>query len=191
MNTKWIIVIVIVAILVVGIVLVAMYYGTYNNLVGLEVTVDEKWGDVETVLQRRFDLIPNVVNAAKLYITYEGSILENVTRLRSQWAEAQTTGDENAIVNASSNLDAGISRLIVVVENYPDLKSSDIVQDLITELEGTENRISTERIRYNDSVGDYNRARRSFPANLWASGWGFESRAFFEATSGAENPPSV
>ena len=192
MNSKWIaIAIIIVAILVVGIVLVAMYFGTYNNLVGLEVTVDETWGNVEAVLQRRFDLIPNVVNAAKLYITYEGSILENVTRLRSQWAEAQTTGDENAIVNASSNLDAGISRLIVVIENYPDLESSGIVQDLITELEGTENRISTERIRYNDAVGDYNQARRSFPANLWASGWGFESRAFFEATAGAENPPSV
>lgn len=192
MNSKWIaIAIIIVAILMVGIVLVAMYFGTYNNLVGLEVTVDETWGNVEAVLQRRFDLIPNVVNAAKLYITYEGSILENVTRLRSQWAEAQTTGDENAIVNASSNLDAGISRLIVVIENYPDLESSGIVQDLITELEGTENRISTERIRYNDAVGDYNQARRSFPANLWASGWGFESRAFFEATAGAETPPSV
>ena len=191
MNNKWISVVVIVAILLVGIVLVAMYYGTYNNLVSLEVSVDEKWAQVETFLQRRFDLIPNVVDAAKLYITYEGSILENITRLRSQWAATQTSGDENAIVNATSNLDAGVSQLIVAVEAYPNLESSAIVQDLITELEGSENRISTERMRYNEAVGDYNQARRSFPANIWASGWGFEARTFFEAVTGAENPPAV
>lgn len=192
MKTKWIAVaIIIVAILVIGIVIAALYFGTYNNLVELEVTVDEKWAQVETVLQRRFDLIPNVVEAAKLYIDYEGSILENITSLRSQWSEAQASGDENAIVNASSNLDAGISQFIVVVENYPDLKASVIVQDLITELEGSENRISTERMRFNEAVSDYNQARRVFPANIWASGWGFEAREFFEATSGAENAPTV
>jgi LemA protein len=192
MNSKWVaVVIIIIAVLVVGIVFAVLYFGTYNDLVGLEVTVDEKWADVEAVLQRRFDLIPNVVDAAKLYIEYEGSILENITRLRSQWTEAQTTGDENALVNATSNLDAGIYRLIVVMENYPDLKSSEIVRDLITELEGSENRISTERIRYNDAVGSYNSARRVFPANLWASGWGFEPREFFEASPGAGNAPDV
>ena len=191
MNRKWIIVVVIVAILVVGVIFVALYYGTYNNLVGLEVSVDEKWAQVETVLQRRFDLIPNVVDAAKLYITYEGSILENITMLRSQWAAAQASGDENSIVNATSNLDAGVSQLIVAVEAYPNLESSAIVQDLITELEGSENRISTERMRYNEAVRDYNRARRSFPANMWAAGWGFEGREYFEAKVGAEEPPTV
>ena len=192
MNSKWIaIVIIIVAAIVVGIVFAVLYFGTYNDLVKLEVSVDERWADVEAVLQRRFDLIPNVVDAAKLYIEYEGSILENITRLRSQWAAAQMTGDENAIVNATSNLDAGISRLIVVMENYPELESSEIVRDLITEIEGSENRISTERIRYNGAVGDYNSARRVFPANLWASGWGFETRDFFEASIGADNPPAV
>ena len=191
MNSKWIIVVVIIAILVVGVVFVALYFGTYNSLVELEVSVDEKWAQVDTVLQRRFDLIPNVVDAAKLYIAYEGSILENITRLRSQWAVAQASGDQNAIVNATSNLDAGVSQLIVAVEAYPNLQSSAIVQDLITELEGSENRISTERMRYNEAVGDYNQARRSFPANIWASGWGFEARTFFEAVTGAENPPAV
>jgi len=192
MNTKWIaVVVIIVAVIVVGIIFAALYFGTYNNLVELEVTVDGKWANVETVLQRRFDLIPNVVDAAKLYIEYEGSILENITRLRSQWQEAQNTGDENAIVNATNNLGAGISQLIVVIENYPELESSEIVRDLITELEGSENRISTERIRYNEAVKDYNSARRIFPANIWASGWGFGAREFFEATTGAENPPSV
>lgn len=191
MNSKWIIVIVIVAILLVGVVFVAMYYGTYNNLVGLETTVDEKWAQVEQELQRRYDLIPRVVNASKLYINYEGSILQNVTELRSQWAAAMSSGDVNAINDATGELDSAVSRLIVVIENYPELKASKVVEDLIAELEGTENRISTERMRYNEAVGDYNRARRVFPANMWAAGWGFEGRDYFEAKVGAAEPPPV
>ena len=191
MNTKWIIVIVIVAILLVGIVLVAMYYGTYNNLVGLDVSVDEKWAQVEQELQRRYDLIPRVVNASKLYINYEGSILQNVTALRSQWAAAVNSGDVDAVNDATANLETGISNLIVTIEAYPELKSSDVIISLIVELEGTENRISTERMRYNEAVGDYNQAIRSFPANLWASGWGFVGREYFEAKVGAQDPPAV
>ena len=170
MNSKWIIVMVIVAILVVGIVFVALYFGTYNNLVGLEETVDEKWAQVEQELQRRYDLIPRVVNASKLYINYEGSILQNVTELRSQWASAMQSGDLDAINDATGQLDTAVTNLIVVIEDYPDLKAEKVVQDLITELEGTENRISTERMRYNEAVGDYNRARRVFPANMFAEG---------------------
>jgi LemA protein len=191
MNSKWIIVVVIVAILVVGIVFVALYFGTYNNLVGLEETVDEKWAQVEQELQRRYDLIPRVVNASKLYINYEGSILQNVTELRSQWASAINSGDLGAINDATGKLDSAVSNLIVTIENYPDLKASQVVEDLIVELEGTENRISTERMRYNEAVRDYNRVRRSFPANLWAAGWGFEGRDYFEAKVGAEEPPTV
>ena len=191
MNSKWIIVMVIVAILVVGIVFVALYFGTYNNLVGLEESVDEKWAQVEQELQRRYDLIPRVVNASKLYINYEGSILQNVTELRSQWASAMNSGDLGAINDATGKLDSAVSNLIVTIENYPDLKASQVVEDLIVELEGTENRISTERMRYNEAVRDYNRVRRSFPANLWAAGWGFEGRDYFEAKVGAEEPPTV
>ncbi|WNZ30011.1 MAG: LemA family protein [Candidatus Bathyarchaeota archaeon] len=192
MDRKWIAVIVItLAVVVVGVIFAALYYGTYNNLVNLEVDVDQKWADVEAVLQRRFDLIPNVVDSAKLYIEYEGSILENITMLRSQWAQAQATGDENAVVDVSNDLDAGISQFIIVVEAYPDLKASGIVQDLIIELEGSENRIATERIRYNSAVSEYNSARRVFPANIWASGWGFEAREFFEASNDVYTPPSV
>jgi len=191
MNTKWIIVIVIVAILLVGIVFVALYIGTSNNLVGLEETVDEKWAQIEQELQRRYDLIPRVVNASKLYINYEGSILQNVTELRSQWAAAMNSGDLDAINDATGQLDSAVSRLIVVVEDYPELKASQVVEDLIVELEGTENRISTERMRYNEAVRDYNTVRRSFPANLWAAGWGFESRDYFEAKVGAQDPPAV
>ena len=191
MNTKWIIVIVFVAILVGGVVLVALYYGTSNNLVALEETVDEKWAQIEQELQRRYDLIPRVVNASKLYINYEGSILQNVTELRSQWAAALNSGNIDSINDATGALDSAVSRLIVVVENYPELKASQVVEDLIVELEGTENRISTERMRYNEAVRDYNTARRSFPANLWADGLGFEGRDYFEAKVGAQEPPAV
>ncbi|MGD6933006.1 MAG: LemA family protein [Candidatus Bathyarchaeia archaeon] len=169
----------------------ALYYGTYNNLVGLNVTVDEKWAQVDQELQRRYDLIPNVVEAAKAYMTYEGSVLENVTRLRAQWDAAVAGGNVDEISSATGALESGVSQLIVTFEAYPDLKASSIVQSLIIELEGTENRISTERMRYNEAVGDYNTAIKVFPANLWANGWGFESRAFFEAQVNAYTAPKV
>jgi len=192
MNSKWIaLVVIIVAIVVVGVVFAALYFGTYNNLVGLEESVDEKWAQVEQELQRRYDLIPRVVNASKLYIQYEGSILQNVTELRSQWAAAMNSGDLDAINDATGKLDSAVSNLIVVIEDYPELKASQVVEDLIVELEGTENRISTERMRYNEAVRDYNRAQRSFPANLWAAGWGFEGKEYFEAKVGAQEPPDV
>ncbi|MFA5364770.1 MAG: LemA family protein [Candidatus Bathyarchaeia archaeon] len=192
MNKKWIalIAVIVIIIVIVGI-FAALYYGTYNNLVSLEEGVDEKWAQVQQELQRRYDLIPNVINSAKLYINYEGSILQNVTELRSQWANAMNSGDQDSINGATTNLESGIQNLIVVIENYPDLKASQAVHDLMVELEGTENRISTERMRYNEAVKDYNQVRRSFPANLWSAGWGFEARDYFEATIGAEVPPVV
>jgi LemA protein len=101
------------------------------------------------------------------------------------------SGDLDSINDATTQLDAEVTNLVVEVEAYPDLKASQVVQDLITELEGTENRISTERMRYNEAVGDYNRARRVFPANMFAAGWGFEARAYFEAKVGASEPPAV
>jgi len=192
MNSKWIaVVVIIVAVIVVGVVFAAMYIGTSNNLVSLEENVDAKWAQVEQELQRRYDLIPRVVNASKLYIQYEGSILQNVTELRSQWAAAMNSGDLDTINDATGQFDSAVSNLIVVIEDYPELKASQIVEDLIIELEGSENRISTERMRYNEAVRDYNTVRRSFPANMWAAGWGFEGRDYFEAKVGAQEPPNV
>jgi len=191
MSGKWIAVGIIVVVLVIVAGAFLLYYGTFNNLVGLEESVDEKWAQVEQEMQRRYDLIPRVVNASKLYIQYEGSVLEEITALRSQWASAMQGGNMDTINNATGNLEGGLSRLIAVVEDYPDLKASEVVQDLMTVLEGTENRISTERMRYNEAVRDYNRSRRVFPASLWSSGWGFESREYFKAKVGAEEPPSV
>jgi len=192
LNSKWIaLAVIIIAILVVGVIFVALYYGTYNNLIGLDESVNEKWGQVEQELQRRYDLIPRVVNASKLYIQYEGSILQNVTELRSQWAAALNSGDLDQINDATTRLDSAVTNLVVTIENYPELKASQVVEDLIVELEGTENRISTERMRYNEAVRDFNQAQRVFPANLWASGWGFEIREYFEAKVGAQEPPTV
>ncbi|MCW4034648.1 MAG: LemA family protein [Candidatus Bathyarchaeota archaeon] len=192
MDKKWIIILAIVAIVVViGVIFAALYFGTYNDLVSLEETANEKWAQVQQELQRRYDLIPNVIESAKLYIDYEGSILQNVTELRSQWASAMQSGNVGDVNEATTNLESGIANLIVVIENYPDLEASQVVQDLMIELEGTENRISTERGRYNEAVRDYNQVRRSFPANLWAGGWGFDAKDYFEATVGAEEVPSV
>jgi LemA protein len=191
MSGKWIVLGAVIAILAIVGGMIWLYYGTYNNLVALEESVDEKWAQVQQELQRRYDLIPRVVNASKLYIRYEGSILENITRLRSQWASAMQTGDMEAINNATGEMESALSGLIVSVEAYPDLKASQVVQDLMVTLEGTENRISTERMRFNEAIRDYNSARRSFPASLWAAGWGFEGREYFEAKIGAEEPPPV
>ena len=191
MNGKWLAIGIIIAVLAVAGIFVLVYFGTYNNLVGLEAGVDEKWAQGGTELQRRYDLIPRVVNASKAYITYEGSVLEEVTRLRSQWAAATQTGNVDAMNNAPGNLEGGLSRLIAVFEDYPALKASSIVHDLMVVLEGTENRISTERMRYNEAVRDYNRSIKAFPGTIWASGWGFEKREYFQAKVGAEEPPPV
>jgi len=191
MKGKWLAIGIIVAILVIAGIFASVYFGTYNNLVGLEASVDEKWAQIEQELQRRYDLIPRVVNASKLYTQYEGSILEEITMLRSQWASAMQTGNQDIINDATGNLESGLSRLIAVFEAYPDLKAAQVVQDLMIVLEGTENRISTERMRYNEAVRDYNRTIKAFPGTIWASGWGFKSREYFRAKVGAEEPPPV
>ena len=184
-------IIVIITLVLIVAVSAGIYLTTYNNLVGFEASTDAQWAQVEQELQRRYDLIPRVVNASQTYIRYEGSILEEITMLRSQWASAVNTGDTNSINNATGQLESGLSRLIVVFENYPDLKASSVVRDLMVVLEGTENRISTERMRYNDAARDYNVAIKAFPGNIFGSGWGFESKEYFQAKVGAADAPFV
>ncbi len=191
MNTKIVVVTVAVIVIIVAASFAALYFTTYNNLVSLNISADQQFSNVETVLQRRYDLIPNVVAAARGYMAYEGSVLENVTRLRNAWLAAVDNGNVDEVNNATSALESGVSNLIVSVEAYPDLKASNVVQDLIVELEGTENRISTERMRYNEAVGDFNTAIKVFPANMWSAGWGFESKPFFEAQINAIEAPQV
>jgi len=166
----------IVAAAVIAVVIVAsfaaLYFTTYNNLVTLNANADSQWAQVEQELERRYDLIPNVVAAARAYINYEGSVLENVTRLRSQWTLAAGSGNIDAIDNATTQMEEAVSNLVVTFEAYPDLQASSVVVSLMSTLEGTENRISTERMRFNEDVRDYNTAIAVFPANMWTQGCG-------------------
>jgi LemA protein len=177
------------AILVVAVVLGLWFVTTGNHLVALQENVKTAWSQVETVLQRRFDLIPNLVATVKGYAEHEKEILEEVTRLRSQWGQAKTV-DEKA--QAASALDSALSRLLVVSENYPDLKANQNFRDLQVELSGTENRVSVERQRYNEVVRTYNTAVRQFPATIVASLRGFSTdSSYFEAAPTAKEAPKV
>ena len=162
---------------------------TNNQLVKLQEEMKSSWAQVETVLQRRFDLIPNLVNTVKGYASHEKEILEETTRLRSQWGAAKSV-DEKA--KAAGELEGTLARLLVVAEQYPDLKASQNFRDLQIELAGTENRISVERQRYNETVRAFNTRVRSFPTSVVASFGGFQpSDAYFEAAPTAKEVPKV
>jgi LemA protein len=183
-------------VLIIGIVLVIVLVvvgfsavGAYNRLVTLNEQVDSAWAQVETVLQRRYDLIPNLVNTVKGYAKQESQVLTEVTRLRSQWGEARNPAEK---VQAAAGLEGALSRLMVVVERYPELKSNQNFMALQDELSGTENRIAVERRRFNDTVRTYNTAVKRFPTNLLAGLFGFErQRQYFEAAAGAREAPQV
>ena len=163
--------------------------GSYNRLVTLNEGVESAWAQVETVLQRRYDLIPNLVNTVKGFAAQEREVFTEVTRLRSQWGAARTTAGKAQL---AGQMEGVLSRLLLVAERYPDLKSNQNFLALQDELTGTENRIAVERRRYNQTVRDYNTTVRRFPANLVAGFFGFErSTAYFEASEGAETAPTV
>ena len=165
-----------------------MLMGMYNGIVAKDEACKKAWGNVESVLQRRFDLIPNLVNTVKGYAAHEKGILEEVTRLRSQWGEAQTP---EAKAGVASMLEGALGRLMVVVENYPELKANQNFIALQDELAGTENRISVERQRFNETVQTYNTAVRQMPTALLARIAGFQPRAPFEAAPAAAEAPKV
>jgi len=171
-----------------ALVMVLFVWGRYNGMVRNDEAVNSAWAQVETVLQRRYDLIPNLVNTVKGFAKQESSVLEEVTRLRSQWAQAGTVSQK---AQAASALEGALGRLMVVVERYPDLKSNQNFLALQDELAGTENRISVERRRCNEAVRQYNTLIRSVPNNLLAGMFGFQRREFFEAQEGAEAVPKV
>lgn len=178
----WFIALVVVAVL--GIWLIA----TYNSLVGLEQAVAGQWAQVESQYQRRYDLIPNLVNTVKNYQQFEASLLTELTTLRSQWAAARTVSEQIDIGTAT---DSAIARLLLVYENYPELKTITAVSNLMDELAGTENRIAVERMRYNDAVRGYNTAIKIFPTNMIANAYGFTEKAYFQSAEGAETAPVV
>lgn len=162
---------------------------TNNQLVKLQEDMKSSWAQVETVLQRRFDLIPNLVSTVKGYAAHEKEILEETTRLRSQWGAAKSVEEK---AKAAGELEGTLARLLVVAEQYPDLKANQNFRDLQFELAGTENRISVERQRYNDAVRAFNTRVRSFPTSIVASFVGFHpSDAYFEAAPAAKEVPKV
>jgi len=176
---------VVIAVLVIG------AFGIYNGLVSAQEEAKTAWAQVENQYQRRADLIPNLVETVKGYAAQEKNILEEVTRLRSQWGAARQSGDINKSLEAAQGLDGALSRLMVVVERYPDLKSNQNFMKLQDQLEGTENRISVERRRYNQSVLNYNRKIRTFPGAFLAGIFGFERLPLFEAEPGSKQAPKV
>ncbi|MGD9569016.1 MAG: LemA family protein [Sedimentibacter sp.] len=180
-------IVLIVILVLLGIFAVSIF-GSYNSLVALDEDVNTQWANVESKLQRRYDLIPNLVESVKGAMAQEKEVFTAIADARAKLAGAGSTSEK---VEASNELEGALSRLLVVVENYPELKSNQNVTGLMDELAGTENRISTERDRYNEVVRNYNATIRSFPKNILAGMFGFEQRPYFEATPGAETAPEV
>jgi LemA protein len=162
--------------------------GTYNGLVSMDESVKAAWAQVENQLQRRYDLIPNYVETVKGYAAHEKEVFIRVTEARSRVAAA---GNVNEKIQANNDLSSALARLLVVVENYPELKANTNFIRLQDELAGTENRISVERRRYNEAVKDYNIKIRQFPTNIFAGMFGFEKATFFEVPKEKQEAPKV
>lgn len=178
----------IIAMAVVVIVLGSYIFGTYNSLVSLSESVDGQWAQVESQYQRRFDLIPNLVNVAKGFATQEKTVFADIAEARTRYSGAQTTDEK---VRAVNQVESALGRLLVITENYPNLVSSQNFKDVSIGLEGSENRISVERKRFNELVQSYNVGIKTVPTSWVASYFGFGEREYFESSDGSENAPAV
>lgn len=175
------------------------FWGTYNKLVTLDQEVNKRWGDVQTVYQRRADLIPNLVSTVQGAANFEKSTLTEVTNARASVGRVQINANEapktaaqlEEFQRAQGQLSNALSRLLVVSENYPELKATRNFQELQAQLEGTENRISVERNNFNGAVQSYNTALKRFPTNMVGGMFGFQQKPFFAAQQGAEKAPTV
>jgi LemA protein len=182
MKKTWIII----GIVVVIVILYAV--GSYNGLVTKQEGATAQWQQVETAYQRRFDLIPNLVESVKGIMAQEQEVFTALADARTRYAGAQTVSEKAA---AAGQVETSLGRLLAIIENYPTLRSADTVRDLMTQLEGTENRISTQRMRYNETVRAYNTSIRRFPRSIIAGTFGFDAMNYFESAEGAENAPQV
>lgn len=184
----------------IGVVVVLVLYGisVNNSLVDKQETVNQSWAQVENQYQRRADLVPNLVNTVKGAADFEQETLTNVIEARSRATSIQVSADDlndpqkvEQFRQAQQQLSGALSRLLVTVEKYPELKANQNFRDLQVQLEGTENRIAVERQRFNEAVQSYNTSIRRFPGNLFAGLLGFEDKAYFKADEGAEAAPEV
>jgi LemA protein len=173
--------------------------GSYNRLVSSSEAVDSQWSQVENTYQRRADLIPNLVATVQGAADFERETLESITNARASVGRAQINADDlpdnpeafQEFQQAQDSLSSALSRLLVVVEAYPELKATQAFRDLQVQLEGTENRIAVERRRYNQVAQEYNTRRQRFPTSMIAGLFGFDRKTYFESTPGSERPPEV
>lgn len=194
MKKKWITPVIIVAVIVM---LIAWCVSSYNSLVTQEEGVNTAWSNVENQYQRRSDLIPNLVNTVKGYAAHEKETLDAVVSARAKATQTHidpenlTTENIVAYQQAQNAVGNALSRLLVTVERYPDLKANENFKELQAQLEGTENRISVERRKFNEAARAFNTTIRRFPKNLVAGIFGFEKRPYFEAQEGSDKAPEV
>lgn len=190
-------VIVLIVLAILGVAFYSFFRNTYNTMVMNEEAVAAQWAQVENVYQRRADLIPNLVNTVKGFATQEQEVLTGVVEARAKATSVNVNADNltadnlQAFQQAQEGLSGALSRLMVVVERYPELKSNRNFLELQAQLEGTENRIAVERMKFNETTRVYNTFIRTFPQTMIASMSGFESKPYFEATQGADVVPTV
>jgi LemA protein len=177
-----------VQVVLLGLVVLPLSGCSYNKFVGQEEAVKAQWAQVQNQLQRRNDLIPNLVETVKGYASHEEGVFKDIADSRSRLLNAKSPEETISAANAQTN---ALGRLLVVVENYPNLKANEQFNGLMDELSGTENRIATERMRYNERVQEYNTSRRQFPGNITAKLFSFKDYPFFEAPPSATQVPKV
>lgn len=182
------IVITLVVIVAVMFLIISWVAGNYNKIVTLKENIEARWAQVENQLKRRNDLIPNLVNTVKGYAKHEKEIFTGIAEARSKLAGAGTIPEK---IKASNELGGFLSRLLMVIERYPDLKANQNFSQLMHELSGTENRISVERMRYNDAVRDFNMMIKRFPGRVFASLFGFTQATYFEIEEAEKKAPQV
>ncbi|HCY18059.1 MAG: hypothetical protein UR62_C0017G0021 [Candidatus Nomurabacteria bacterium GW2011_GWF2_35_12] len=179
---------VLIIVLVVVVLLASWVVGKYNFFVNQNENITGQWAQIENQLQRRYDLIPNVINTVKGITKQEKEVFSQLAEARTRYA-GSTTIDQKA--TAAGQVESSLARLLVIAENYPELKSSQSFRDLTVELEGTENRIAVERMKYNDLVKNLNANVKTFPNSILASIFGVAERSYFEITEGTEVVPKV
>jgi LemA protein len=175
-------------IVVIGLIIGLTVVSYYNRFVTKSEAIDNQWAQVENQLKRRYDLIPNLVNTAKGFMEFEKEVFENLAEARSKYAGATTTNEK---VSASNQIESALGRLLVIVENYPNLKSNETFTRLMDELAGTENRIAVERMRYNETVRIYNLLVKRFPGSIFAGLFGREAAVYFDVPEAEQEVPEV